>query len=182
MLSSSTNSFQNHTFSRTCFGKKKEVILRRFIELIIAFKHGHLTCLCRFQMGSRLKKALIAESVRDSLHSWCKRVKARSKATNSITTRSTCSLDERDEIITVGSGTLSQCSSTGSLSHLDANEVVDQECGPQNSNPMEHEYSFRHMQHQSEAPDEAVVVEDNVAEVMEEGKGESTLHELFQKT
>ncbi|KAL8491340.1 hypothetical protein ACS0TY_023099 [Phlomoides rotata] len=78
------------------------------------------------------------------------RVKERSKTTNSITTRSTCSLDdERDEIITVASGTLSPCSSTGSLSHLDANEV-DQECGPENLNPTEHEYSFRHMQHPSE--------------------------------
>lgn len=122
-------------------------------------------------MGSRLKKALIAESVRDSLHSWCKRVKDRSKATNSITTRSTCSLDERDEIITVGSGTLSPCSSTGSLRHLDAN---DQECGPEDLNPTEHEYSFRHMQHPEDE-----VVEDSV---VEEGKGESTLHELFQKT
>ncbi|KAL8483185.1 hypothetical protein ACS0TY_026021 [Phlomoides rotata] len=105
------------------------------------------------KMGSRFKKALIAESVRESLHSWCKRVKERSKATNSITTRSTCSLDdtidERDEIITVASGTLSPCSSTGSLSHLDANEV-DQECGLGNLNPTEHEYSFRHMQHPSE--------------------------------
>lgn len=75
------------------------------------------------QMGSRHKKALIAESVRDSLHSWCKRVKERSKL--SVTTRSTCSLestvlDERDEI-TVASGTLSRCSSAGSLHQLDNN-------------------------------------------------------------
>ncbi|KAL8520822.1 hypothetical protein ACS0TY_011395 [Phlomoides rotata] len=102
------------------------------------------------QIGSHFKKALIAESVRESLHNWCKRVKERSKATNSITTRSTCSLDdtidERDEIITVASGTLSPCSSTGSLSHPDANKV-DQECGPENLNPTEHEYSFIHMQH-----------------------------------
>ncbi|KAK6121368.1 hypothetical protein DH2020_044895 [Rehmannia glutinosa] len=44
-----------------------------------------------------------------------------------------CSLDERDEIITVASGTLSPCSSTGSLSHLDANGLPngdrDPECG-----------------------------------------------------
>lgn len=70
-------------------------------------------------MGSRHKKALIAESVRESLHSWCKRVKERSKL--SVTTRSTCSLDERDEI-TVGSGTLSPRSSTGSLHELDHND------------------------------------------------------------
>lgn len=65
-------------------------------------------------MGSRHKKALIAESVRESLHSWCKRVKERSKL--SVTTRSTCSLEERD-----GSGTLSPRSSAGSLHELDNN-------------------------------------------------------------
>lgn len=82
-------------------------------------------------MGSHCKKAIIAESVRESLHSWCKRVKERSKATNSITTRSTCSLesiiDEGDEIITIGSPTLSPCSSF----HDD--DIDDQECDLESS-------------------------------------------------
>ncbi|PIN26940.1 hypothetical protein CDL12_00297 [Handroanthus impetiginosus] len=121
-------------------------------------------------MGSRCKKALIAESVRESLHSWCKRVKERSKNTNSITTRSTCSLDETDEITTVASVTLSPCSSGGSLSELDANG--DQECALESSNPNDdHEFSFRHMHYPS----------DNV-DVIEEGKVDATLLELFQKT
>lgn len=142
-------------------------------------------------MGSRCKKALIAESVRESLHSWCKRVKDRSKATNSITTRSTCSLesiiDERDEIITVGSGTLSRCSSAGSLSHLDAAIGGDddhdhhQECDLEIPDPMEHEFSFRHMQqHPSDEPDGVVDDQDNVDDI-EEGRIE-TLLDLFQKT
>lgn len=139
----------------------------------------------RFQMGSRCKKALIAESVRDSLHSWCKRVKERSKATNSITTRSTCSLestiDEGDEIITVASGTLSPCSSAGSLSHMDANGVDDQECDLESSNPVEHDFSFRHMEHSSETLDHDVADDDIVVDGMKEDKTE-TLLELFQKT
>nr|GFC01285.1 MLO-like protein 4 isoform X1 [Tanacetum cinerariifolium] len=75
------------------------------------------------QMGSKFKKALIAESVRDSLHNWCKRVKERSKTLRLLATRSTCSLgstiEEGDEEITVASVTLSQSSSTGTLNHMD---------------------------------------------------------------
>jgi len=68
-------------------------------------------------MGSRCKKALVTESVRDSLHSWCKRVKQKSKHDHSLhshTARSICSLestiDEREEI-TVVSGTLTRTTS-----------------------------------------------------------------------
>ncbi|KAL8540714.1 hypothetical protein ACS0TY_002081 [Phlomoides rotata] len=186
------NAFEMATFiwslwgleQHSCFMKNHGMIITRLISgVVVQFWCSYSTVPLNVivtTMGSRFKKALIAESVRESLHSWCKRVKERSKATNSITTRSTCSLDERDEIITVASGTLSPCSSTGSLSHLDANEV-DQECGPENMNPAVHEHSFRHMQHTSEALDDDVV-ENNVVEGMEEGKGESTLLELFRKT
>ncbi|KAL8553681.1 hypothetical protein ACS0TY_002110 [Phlomoides rotata] len=190
------NAFEMATFiwslwgleQHSCFMKNHGMIITRLISgVVVQFWCSYSTVPLNVivtTMGSRFKKALIAESVRESLHSWCKRVKERSKATNSITTRSTCSLDdtidERDEIITVASGTLSPCSSTGSLSHLDANEV-DQECGPENMNPAVHEHSFRHMQHTSEALDDDVV-ENNVVEGMEEGKGERTLLELFRKT
>lgn len=74
-------------------------------------------------MGSKCKKALVAESVRESLHSWCKRVKERSKrdSVHSVTTRSICSLeslvDERDEI-TVASGTLSRSTSFDTLNQV----------------------------------------------------------------
>ncbi|RDX73586.1 MLO-like protein 4 [Mucuna pruriens] len=80
------------------------------------------------QMGSRCKKALVAESVRESLHSWCKRVKHKSKhdSLHSQTARSVCSLestiDERDEI-TVVSGTLTRSSSLESLNQITVTSV-----------------------------------------------------------
>nr|GEZ38785.1 MLO-like protein 4 [Tanacetum cinerariifolium] len=74
------------------------------------------------QMGSKVKKALIAESVWDSHHNWCKRVKEISKTLRSVATKSTCPLgstiDEGDEEIKVASGTLSQSSSTGTLNNF----------------------------------------------------------------
>lgn len=138
------------------------------------------------QMGSRCKKALIAESVRDSLHSWCKRVKERSKHDASVTTRSTCSLgstiDEGDEIITVASGTISPCSSTGSLNQLDDDNMVstDQPDAPMigTSIRSQHELSFRVSEYASY--DITNGTEGNV-EDEEEGKVE-TLFDLFRKT
>lgn len=84
-------------------------------------------CECNaMQMGSRWKKAVVAESVRESLHSWCKRVKQRSKHDYYSTTRSVCSLestiDERDEI-TVASGTLTRSSSMESLNQITVTSV-----------------------------------------------------------
>ncbi|KAL3635256.1 MLO-like protein 4 [Castilleja foliolosa] len=193
------NAFEMATFiwslwglkQRSCFMKNHAMIIIRLISgVLVQFWCSYSTVPLNViitTMGSRFKKALIAESVRDSLHSWCKRVKARSKATNSITTRSTCSLestiDERDEIITVASGTLSQCSSQGSLSNLDdiadrlSNGDGDPECGPDSFSQDEHEFSFRHMQD----PNEISQSEDDAIDGMEEGKGE-TLFELFRKT
>lgn len=145
------------------------------------------------QMGSRCKKTVIAESVRESLHSWCKRVRERAKrdALHSVTTRSICSLesimDERDEIITVGSGTLSRCSSAGTLDHVEVN-VPSDELGTyfEPSNPRQREFSFRILQNPSEplsnSSSEPLVdgAEDNVDDG-EIGKA-MTLMELFQKT
>jgi len=80
------------------------------------------------QMGSKCKKALVTESVRESLHSWCKRVKHKSKhdSLHSHTARSVCSLestiDERDEM-TVASGTLTRSSSLGSLNQITVSSV-----------------------------------------------------------
>jgi mlo protein len=58
------------------------------------------TCsLADLQMGSKFKKSLVSENVRESLHSWCKRVKDRSRhnplfsRNGTLTTRSVCSLD-----------------------------------------------------------------------------------------
>ncbi|PKA57346.1 MLO-like protein 4 [Apostasia shenzhenica] len=58
------------------------------------------------QMGSKFNKSLIAESVRESLHSWCRRVKEKSRLSRTATLTSTCSLGstigENDETNTVG--------------------------------------------------------------------------------
>lgn len=128
-------------------------------------------------MGSRVKKALIAESVRDSLHSWCKRVKERSKTLHSVATRSTCSLgstiDEGDEVITVASGTLSPSSSTGTLNHLDDDNQV--------SSPLpQQELSFRMSEYLSDTI-RHVTTNDDIEEENDDHKVE-TLEDLFQKT
>jgi mlo protein len=49
-------------------------------------------------MGSKFKKSLVSEGVRDSLHSWCKRIKDRRhnplfSRNGTLTSRSVCSLD-----------------------------------------------------------------------------------------
>lgn len=144
--------------------------------------------LSQIQMGSHCKKALIAENVRDSLHSWCKRVKERSKhnTVNSITTRSTCSLgstiDEGDEIITVASATISPCSSTGSLNNmLDDTMANDLPDAPiiGSSDRSKHELSFRVSEYASYGFNYENEIQDNVDD--EEGKVE-TLFDLLRKT
>ncbi|KAK9077077.1 hypothetical protein SSX86_005412 [Deinandra increscens subsp. villosa] len=181
------NAFEMATFIWSLWGlKQRSCFMKNHVMIVIRLTCGVLVQFwCSYstvplnvivtQMGSRVRKALIAESVRDSLHSWCKRVKERSKTIHSVATRSTCSLgstiDEGDEVITVASGTLSQSSSTGTLNHLDEN---------QDSNPLpEQELSFRMSEYLSDTmrhvvPSEGIEEED-------EGKVE-TLEELLQKT
>lgn len=139
-------------------------------------------------MGSRCKKALIAENVRESLHSWCKRVKEKSKhnAVNSITTRSTCSLgsaiDEGDEIITVASGTISPCSSTVSLNQMVDDAMTNDHPNEPiigSSNHSKHELSFRVSEYAPYGFNYENEIEDNVDD--EEGKVE-TLLDLLRKT
>lgn len=50
-------------------------------------------------MGFKCKKALVVESVRELLYSWCKRVKEKSKRL--YIARSVCFFDEIDETIIV---------------------------------------------------------------------------------
>ncbi|KAG5525851.1 hypothetical protein RHGRI_032218 [Rhododendron griersonianum] len=173
------------------FGKPE--ILLRLIQFISFQNAFEMATFIWSLMGSRCKKTVIAESVRESLHSWCKRVRERAKrdALHSVTTRSICSLesimDERDEIITVGSGTLSRCSSVGTLDHIEVN-VPSDELGTyfEPSNPRQREFSFRILQNPSEplsnSSSEPLVdgAEDNVDDG-EIGKA-MTLMELFQKT
>jgi len=137
-------------------------------------------------MGSKCKKALVAESVRESLHSWCKRVKHKSKhdSLHSHTARSVCSLestiDERDEI-TVASGTLTRSSSLGSLNQITVTSV-DQLNFETPNKPKD---SIKVAEYFSESvytnpPQQSHIVEDRV------GNGEEakaiTLLDLFQKT
>ncbi|KAA8545500.1 hypothetical protein F0562_020284 [Nyssa sinensis] len=200
------NAFEMATFIWYLWGfKQPSCFMKNHIMIIIRLASGvlvHFWCsystvplnVIITQMGSRCKKALIAESVRDSLHSWCKRVKEKSRrnAMLSVTTRSTCSLesiiDESDEIITVASGTLSRCSSAHSLDQVEINvaSIEQPETLLETSNLSQHEYSLRipesSLKSLSNGEEDNVEdgAENNVSNG-EEGKAE-TLFELFQKT
>ncbi|KAI3951481.1 hypothetical protein MKX01_018597 [Papaver californicum] len=128
------NAFEMATFlwslwalkQRDCFMKNHAMITIRLVSgVLVQFWCSYSTVPLNViitQMGSRCKKALVAESVRESLHSWCKRAKTRRESVHSIATRSVCSLnstiDEQDETITLGSGTLSRSSSIASLDNI----------------------------------------------------------------
>lgn len=143
-------------------------------------------------MGSRCKKALVAESVRESLHSWCKRVKERSKrdSLHSHATRSVCSLDttidERDEI-TVASGTLSRSSSLDSLHQVTVASMEQPDAVLETTDPPQHEYSFRVAEYLADSVIISASQPPSTGEEEEdEGNGVEekvdTLIELFQKT
>lgn len=150
-----------------------------------------ILCIWWQQMGSRCKKALVAESVRDSLHSWCKRVKERSRrdSVHSHATRSVCSLDttidERDEI-TVASGTLSRSSSLDSLHQVTVASAEQPEAVLEPSEPPQHEYSFRVEEYLSESVRISASQPPTISDEDDEGNGMEekvdTLLELFQKT
>ncbi|KAL3515673.1 hypothetical protein ACH5RR_022575 [Cinchona calisaya] len=170
-------------FKQRCFMKNHVLIAIRLISgIAVQFWCSYSTVPLNViitQMGSRHKKALIAESVRESLHSWCKRVKERSRrdaTTLSITTRSICSLDERDETLTVG--TLSPCSSSGSLHHQDETEESNMQ-PIEASNPHDSEISIRISEYllQTVTAD----AEEN-ADDLEEHHEPETISDLFQKT
>lgn len=197
------NAFEMATFiwslwgfkQRSCFMKNRWMIVIRLTSgLLVQFWCSYSTVPLNVivtQMGSRYKKALVSESVRDSLHSWCKRVKERSKLRDSLhshTTRSVCSLDttidERDEI-TVASGTLSRSSSVGSLNQVTV--ASDELVKPVLETSDRHgELSVRVAEYLSDSlrlsePHLPTYdIEDNASNG-EEGKVE-TLFELFRKT
>lgn len=140
------------------------------------------------QMGSKCKKALVAESVRESLHSWCKRVKERSKrdSAHSITTRSVCSLesmvDERDEI-TIASGTLSRSSSFETSNQVTVQSTAQLEAIIESSSLRRHEElppTMADFLSQSARVSHANGLENN-AESGEDSKVES-LFDLFKRT
>ncbi|XP_010533960.1 PREDICTED: MLO-like protein 4 [Tarenaya hassleriana] len=122
------NAFEMATFiwflwgikERSCFMKNHVMISIRLVSgVLVQFWCSYGTVPLNVivtQMGSRCKKAVIAESVRESLHSWCKRVKERSKHTaRSVCSLDTATIDERDEITV---GTLSRSSSMTSLNQI----------------------------------------------------------------
>lgn len=103
-------------------------------------------------MGSRFKKALLAESVRESLHSWCKRVKEKSKNDSSHSqlgnTQSVRSLestiDERDEIITVVPDTLSPSPSMCTQNLVSLEDVNSASVEPaENSEQTQRDFSLQ---------------------------------------
>ncbi|KAI3702112.1 hypothetical protein L6452_27810 [Arctium lappa] len=192
------NAFEMATFIWSVWGfKQRDCFMKNHAMIVIRLTCGVLVQFwCSYstvplnvivtQMGSRCKKALIAESVRDSLHSWCKRVKERSKTLHSVATRSTCSLgstiDEGDEAITVASGTLSQSSSTGTLNQMDdTRDSNDHDKGifSNTDRLRDQELSFRMSEYLSDTMRHVPQNED--IEEDEEGKVE-TLEDLFRKT
>ncbi|CAN0880752.1 MLO-like protein 4 [Linum grandiflorum] len=143
------NAFEMATFiwslwgfkQRSCFMKNHYMIIIRLVSgVVVQFWCSYSTVPLNVlvtQMGSKCRKALVAESVRDSLHSWCKRVKERSKrdAAMSIATRSVCSLDtatidegDEEEVNTVASGgTISRSSSMNSLNEITVEAAAEGE-------------------------------------------------------
>ncbi|KAJ9158929.1 hypothetical protein P3X46_024472 [Hevea brasiliensis] len=192
------NAFEMATFiwslwgfkERLCFMKNHTMVVIRLASgILVQFWCSYSTVPLNIivtQMGSQWKKALVAESVRESLHSWCKRVKERSKrqTAHSVATRSVCSLDttidEGDEI-TVASGTISRSSSFGSL-----NEVTiappEQAGDAETSNPHHIDLSARIEEYLNDSTSHPPIIEeDDNAGIREEPKVE-TLFELFQRT
>ncbi|XP_043712377.1 MLO-like protein 4 [Telopea speciosissima] len=186
------NAFEMATFiwslwgfkQRSCFMKNHVMIAIRLASgLLVQFWCSSYTVPLNVivtQMGSKFKKTLIAEGVRESLHSWCKRVKERSKHSHP---GMTCSLDatieERNEIITVGSGTLSRCSSTASvnqeITECTEKQVTveifdDPQCDHSSSSESPSERLFRLP---TDSPEQNAVNEDSKAK---------TLLDLFRRT
>ncbi|XP_073224775.1 MLO-like protein 4 isoform X2 [Cicer arietinum] len=188
------NAFEMASFIWTLWGfKEKSCFMRHHYMIIIRLTSGvfvhfwssYMTVPLNVivsQMGSRCKKALVTESVRESLHSWCKRVKQKSKneSMHSHTARSVCSLestiDERDEI-TVVSGTLSR---TTSLDLESLNQITVTSVDQLNfvtSNNLHDSTNLSESVHINSPYNDG----DHVGNA-EEAKIESTLFELFQKT
>ncbi|PON46313.1 Mlo-related protein [Parasponia andersonii] len=199
------NAFEMATFiwslwglkQTSCFMENNLMIITRLASgVIVQFWCSYSTVPLNIiitQMGSRFKKALVAESVRESLHSWCKRVKERSKreSLHSHTTRSVCSLestiDEGDKI-TIASGTLSRSSSLDSQNQLTitSNRQPEAEAALEIPNTRHHEYSFRLEEYLSESVSICTTQTPSNGEDASLSNGDEdkvkTLFEFFQDT
>ncbi|KQJ89165.1 MLO-like protein 4 isoform X2 [Brachypodium distachyon] len=104
------NAFEMATFlwflwelsANSCFMKNQYMVVIRLVSgLLVQVWCSYSTLPLNViisQMGSKFKKSLVSESVRDSLHSWCKRVKDKRHnplflRNGTLTSRSVCSLD-----------------------------------------------------------------------------------------
>lgn len=189
---------------RSCFMKNHVMISSRLISgVLVQFWCSYGTVPLNVivtQMGSRCKKAVIAENVRDSLHSWCKRVKERSKHARSVCSLDTATIDERDEMTV---GTLSRSSSMTSLNQITINSTDQAEsifgAAASSSSPQD-EYTSRVEEYLSETfnnigsmqplNDEIEIEveseEDNERRGSESeetnGEGGETLFDLFRRT
>lgn len=182
--------FKHH---RSCFMKNHMLIIVRLVSgVVVQFWCSYSTVPLNViitQMGSRCKKALIAESVRESLHSWCKRVKERSKQSHAGTARSVCSLesviDEREETTTVASGTVSRSSSVASLNQVNLELNGGAQAVSPIPDPNQLEYSFRISKYLSKSSSSSSSESPSNCEDANTGDREcetETLFQLFQKT
>ncbi|KAL5854551.1 hypothetical protein ACOSQ4_004353 [Xanthoceras sorbifolium] len=200
------NAFEMATFlwslwglkERSCFMKNHYMITIRLASgVLVQFWCSYSTVPLNVivtQMGSRFKKTLVSESVRESLHSWCKRVKERSKHDSSLhshTTRSVCSLDtttidERDEI-TVASGILSRSSSMESLNQVTITSTEQAESILHALDHPQAELSFRVEEYLNNSASQPPITGTEDFEEDNSGSGEGeekveTLYDLFRKT
>ncbi|KAJ1274812.1 hypothetical protein BS78_05G089200 [Paspalum vaginatum] len=135
------NAFELATFlwsvwelsAQTCFMKHYYMIVIRLISgLLVQFWCSYSTLPLNViisQMGSKFKKSLVSENVRESLHSWCKRVKDRSRHNplfsrdGTVTSRSVCSLDTTYET-DHETNTVCTLSRTASATSLDDDQIT----------------------------------------------------------
>ncbi|XP_042490156.1 MLO-like protein 4 isoform X2 [Macadamia integrifolia] len=194
------NAFEMASFIWSLWGfQQRSCFMKNHVMIVIRLASGLLVQLwcssCTVplnvivtQMGSKFKKALIAEGVRESLHSWCKRVKERSKHSHPGMARSTCSLDstyeERDEIIAVGSGTLSHSTSAASLNQ-EITECAEKQATVEILDDPQFDHPSRVYAYSSESPSEISfqLPTDSPEQIAaNEGCNATTLVDLFQRT
>uniref|UniRef100_A0A0D9XPQ0 MLO-like protein n=1 Tax=Leersia perrieri TaxID=77586 RepID=A0A0D9XPQ0_9ORYZ len=127
-------SFQLELSAQSCFMKNHYMIVLRLTSgLLVQFWCSYNTLPLNVfitQMGSKFKKSLISENVRESLHSWCKRVKDKNRhnplfaRNGTVTSRSVCSLDTTYEETDHETNTVCTLSRTVSATSLDELTVV----------------------------------------------------------
>lgn len=130
------NAFEMATFlwslwelsANSCFMKNQYMVVIRLasgllVQVWCSYSTLPLNVIIS-QMGSKFKKSLVSENVRDSLHSWCKRIKERRHnplfmRNGTLTSRSVCSLDTTIYETDHETNTVCTLSRTVSASSLD---------------------------------------------------------------